>query len=213
MKTLIAFFGLSLVCLGQVSKAETLEPVFLHTDQIMKTYVTAVGEHQSKVQYAKLKEHHGELDSLVKEFEAVSAETFKTWSQNKQIAFLIDAYNILTFKLIVDHYPVPSIRNIGGFLVSNFSNQWKIKFFKLLGGRAEYLDAIEQEILRKDYHENRIHFALVCASKSCPPMRNEAYTEAKLDQQLNEQKKKFIRDPERNNFQDDLQILNLKSKK
>ena len=99
MKNIILFLSLSLCSQARVSAAETLEPFFLHTDQMMKTYVTAIGEHQSKVEYAKLKEHHGDLDNVVKEYEAVSQDTFKSWSQNKQIAFLIDAYNILTFKL------------------------------------------------------------------------------------------------------------------
>ncbi|MBC7397041.1 MAG: DUF547 domain-containing protein [Bdellovibrionales bacterium] len=209
MTRILFLFVLSFIGTTPSQALESGEALFSHTDQLMKTYVIPVGEHQSKVDYTKLKAHRSELDSLVKEYEAVPLDAFKAWSQKKQIAFLIDAYNVMTFKLIVDNYPVSSIRNIGGLFVSNFSNQWKKKFFNILGGKAETLDTIEQDILRKEYHENRIHFALVCASKSCPPIRNEAYVEAKLEQQLNDQRKKFIQDPERNLYKDDVQLLNL----
>ncbi|MFM8313131.1 MAG: DUF547 domain-containing protein, partial [Deltaproteobacteria bacterium] len=114
---------------------------------------------------------------------------------NEKLAFLINAYNALTIKWILQHYPVKSIKDTGGFL----SSPWKKKFFKLFG-EEQSLDGIEHGILRKDFQEPRIHFAVVCASKGCPALKGEAYTAAKLEEQLESSARNFLRDSERNYY-------------
>lgn len=120
------------------------------------------------------------------------------WSENEQLAYWINAYNAFTVKLIADNYPVESIQDLHPTLmIPGINTVWHKKFFKI-GGKEASLDEIEHRILRKQFDESRIHFAINCASFSCPVLRNEAYQADKLDRQLNEQAIRFINDPGRN---------------
>jgi hypothetical protein len=110
------------------------------------------------------------------------------------MAFLINAYNALTVKLIVDHYPVKSIKDTGTI----FTKPWSIKFFDLLDGTIKSLDPLEHEYLRPKFSDYRIHAAVNCASKSCPELRKEAFVSEKLDAQLDDQMAKWLTDPHRN---------------
>jgi hypothetical protein len=112
----------------------------------------------------------------------------KSWSKNAVLAYWINAYNAYTVKLILDNYPVKSIKDI--------NDPWGKKFFTL--GTSKYsLEQIEHEILRK-MSEPRIHFAINCASFSCPNLLNEAYTDANLEKQLTTVAKNFINDKSKN---------------
>ncbi len=115
-----------------------------------------------------------------------------TLGRADQLAFWIDAYNAYTIQLINAHHERGSIRNINksfGFVKAY--GPWKEKIAKV-GGHAYGLDEIEQDIIRPRYHEPRIHFALVCAAMGCPPLRSEAYTGARLDEQLDAQAREFL---------------------
>ena len=110
----------------------------------------------------------------------------------EQLAFWINAYNAYTIQLIVAHHERASIRNINktaGFIKAY--GPWKEKL-AIVGRKAYGLDDIEQDIIRPRFHEPRIHFALVCAAMGCPPLRNEAYTGARLDAQLDDQARLFL---------------------
>ena len=108
----------------------------------------------------------------------------------EQLAFWINAYNAFTIDLINRHQERRSIRSI--------RRPWTTKFIRI-GGMSYSLDDIEHEIIRKQFDEPRIHFALVCAAKGCPPLRPEAYRGARLDQQLDEQTLRFLTEtPEKN---------------
>ena len=120
----------------------------------------------------------------------------KTWSKNDQMAYWINAYNAYTVQLIIRNYPLKSIKEIGG-KIPFINSSWDIKFITL-GGEKMDLNNIEHGILRKDFVEPRVHFALNCASVSCPKLRNEAYTGAKLNAQLDDQAKAFINNPGKN---------------
>ncbi len=120
------------------------------------------------------------------------------WSREDKIAYWLNAYNAFTIKLIIDHYPLESIKDIGPKHQIIFINTpWDKKFFKI-GSKTMTLNRIEHRILRKIYKEPRIHFALNCASMSCPKLRREAYEGSKLNEQLTDQAKQFMRDPKRN---------------
>lgn len=120
------------------------------------------------------------------------------WSNNDKIAYWLNAYNAFTIKLIIDHYPVKSIKDLGAKHQIIFINTpWDIKFFKI-GGKTMTLNRIEHRILRQEFREPRIHFALNCASLSCPKLRREAYDGTRLDAQLTEQAKEFLSDTSRN---------------
>jgi hypothetical protein len=105
------------------------------------------------------------------------------------LAFWINAYNVLAIDWIVREGPVGSIRDLGNLL----RPVWK-KTAGRVGGRRVTLDEIEHRILRPR-GEPRIHFAIVCASTSCPSLRREPFRAADLDRQLDEQARAFLADP------------------
>jgi hypothetical protein len=116
-----------------------------------------------------------------------------TLPRAEQLAFWINAYNAYTIQLINKHGERTSIRNINKtFGVVKAYGPWKERLARV-GGRAYGLDEIEQEIIRPRYREPRIHFALVCAALGCPPLRGEAYVGARLDAQLDDQGRVFLR--------------------
>lgn len=152
----------------------------------------------SRVDYQNIKKKPAALIQYLKLLSSVSNNEFKQWSQNKQKAFLINAYNAFTIQLILSRYPdINSIKDIGSF----FSSPWKKNFFILLG-RKSSLDDLEHNILREEgvYDDPFIHVALVCASIGCPALRNEAYTGEKIEQQLTDSMRRFLSDKERNRY-------------
>ena len=122
----------------------------------------------------------------------------KSWSKAEQMAYWINAYNAFTVKLIIDNYPVESIKDIKKG-IPFVNSVWDIKFINIQG--IEYdLNNIEHSILREYYNDARIHAAINCASFSCPLLRNEAFVAQKLEAQLEDATHKFINDPLRNNI-------------
>jgi len=117
----------------------------------------------------------------------------KSWSKNAVLAYWINAYNAYTVKLILDNYPIKSIKKI--------DSPWDATFFTL-GNKKYSLGEIEHKILRK-MNEPRIHFAINCASFSCPNLANEAYTETELEKQLETAAKSFVNDKTKNTITPD----------
>jgi hypothetical protein len=118
------------------------------------------------------------------------------WSKNEKLAYWINAYNAFTVKLIVDHYPVKSIKDIKKG-IPFVNSVWDIPFIPM-GKEKVDLNFIEHSILRKEFKDPRIHAAINCASFSCPLLRNEAYTADHLDEQLEDAMRKFVNDSQRN---------------
>jgi hypothetical protein len=132
-----------------------------------------------------------------------------TWSKNEQMAYWINAYNAFTIKLVIKHYPITSIKDIGSkFQIPFVNTPWDIKFINI-GKEKMDLNNIEHGQLRKNFEDPRIHMALVCASKSCPILLNEAYTADKLNTQLNKQSSSFLADPFRNKITSDKAQLSM----
>lgn len=111
--------------------------------------------------------------------------------KNDRLAFWINVYNIAAIKMVVDFYPVDSIKNIGSILAP----VWKRPAINV-GGTTYSLNQIEHEILRKQ-GDPRIHFAIVCASLSCPDLLNVAYTSDQIDKQLDNQVSQFLKDSDK----------------
>lgn len=123
-------------------------------------------------------------------------------TRNEKLAFWINAYNAFTLQVIVENYPVESITDLstGGKIIGYLLGKtiWDKAFISI--NKTKYsLGDIEHKILRK-MSEPRIHFAIVCASISCPPLRNEAFEADKIEKQLNDQAIQFVNDPARNYF-------------
>jgi hypothetical protein len=122
----------------------------------------------------------------------------ESWSKNDQEAFWINAYNAFTVKLIIDHYPVKSIKDIGPkYQIVFINTPWQKKFF-YIGKEHFKLDRIEHQILRKQFNDPRVHFAIVCASMSCAKLRREAYEGDRLNEQLKNQAIDFLTDRRKN---------------
>lgn len=162
-------------------------------DTIVKKYVDKEGLVDYKGLIAKDKDKlNAYCDKLSKNAPG------KKWSEDEKLAYWLNAYNAFTVKLIVDNYPVKSIKDLGANNPIIFINTaWDKKFFEV-NGKTMTLNRIEHKIIRQNFSEPRIHFALVCASMSCPKLRQEAYTAAKLDEQLTDQAKSFLADKNRN---------------
>lgn len=122
------------------------------------------------------------------------------WSNDDQLAYWINLYNAATIKLITQHYPIKSIKDIGSSIQIPFVNTpWQMEFININGEIID-LDRIEHGIIQKEFDEPRIHFALVCAARSCPKLRNEAYQGSLLNLQLNDQAKLFLSDKTKNDI-------------
>ena len=128
---------------------------------------------------------NGYLDTLGK----VEKATFNAWPEKERLTYLINLYNAATIKLIVDNYPVKSIRDIN----KEGAGPWKLNVVNLFGKKIS-LDALEHDIIRKNYNEPRIHFALVCAALGCPKLPNWAFVSLKLEQQLEARTKLYLAD-------------------
>lgn len=142
------------------------------------------------VDYNGFKEHENRLDDYLQQLAEIPTEQI---SGNEKFALYINAYNAYTIKLILQNFkngrPPVSIKDIGGF----WSSPWSIRF-AVVSGETLTLDNIEHDILRKEFDEPRVHFAVNCASRSCPPLLNKAYRGVLLDEQLQENTRKFLND-------------------
>jgi len=172
-------------------------------DKLVKKHVNDKGF----VNYTNFKKDYDELKKYL-DILSANAPNEKTWSKEEQLAYWINAYNAFTVQLILDHYPgISSIKDIGSKIKIPFvSDAWTVKFIKI-GGKKMDLNNIEHGIIRKQFDEPRIHFALVCAAKSCPPLRNEAYTAASLDKQLDGQGRDFLNDKFKNDINKDKAVI------
>jgi hypothetical protein len=164
------------------------------TGLLQKHVVLVQDGKASRVSYAGMSQERSALRAYLSSLSAVDARDFGAWSQAEQMAFLINAYNAYTVEKILTRYPkLDSIWDFGRF----FGNPFRDAFFTLLGARMS-LDDIEHGLLRRRYGDARVHYAVNCASVSCPMLREEAYTATRLEAQLEEQARRFLSDRSRN---------------
>ena len=162
---------------------------FSEWDVLLEKYVTPKtisGIQLNGVDYKNLKDDLSFTRLLIR-LQNASLSELKT--PKAKLTFWINVYNILAVKMVLDHYPIKSIKNAGGL----FSPVWE-KDAGIIGGTPRTLHEIEHEILRKT-GDPRIHAAIVCASVSCPDLRREAFVENKIENQLDEQIKTFLANP------------------
>ncbi|MFD2822926.1 DUF547 domain-containing protein [Lacinutrix iliipiscaria] len=158
--------------------------VLNHTqwNTLLQKYVSDAGN----VNYKGFKTDQKALKNYIK-FLAENRPT-ADWTKEEKLAYWINAYNAMTIDLIVQNYPLSSIKDI--------KDPWDQRLWKL-GDKWYNLNEIEHDILRK-MDEPRIHFAIVCASFSCPKLQNEAFTAINLEEQLTQAAKEFLADKNRN---------------
>jgi hypothetical protein len=181
MKVLFLFFSSLLIfsANSQVSHAKW--------DALLKNNVSKSGT----VNYKGFKTDQAKLTAYLLDLE--SNVPSASWSKNETMAYWINAYNAYTVQLMVKNYPLKSIMD----LKYNGKSAWDYKWIKI-GTETLSLNDIEHVKLRKKYKDARIHFAVNCASFSCPVLLNSAYTATKLEAQLEAQAILFINDPKRN---------------
>ena len=150
--------------------------------QELKQWVDGSG----KVDYKAWKQNPKRLKTYLKTLEENPPQ--KYWSKNDSLAYFINAYNAVTVDLILTHYPLKSIRRLG--------MPWRRKLF-VLGDKKVSLGHLEHQILRK-MKDPRIHFAINCASASCPKLENTAFESANVQARLEEVTKNFLNDPLKN---------------
>jgi len=140
------------------------------------------------VNYAGFKADENRLDQYLNSLEPVEPDRL---GRNEQFAFYINAYNAWTIKLILSGYPgIKSIKDLG----SLFRSPWKKEFVRI-HGKLLSLDHIEHDILRPRFRDPRVHFAVNCASKGCPPLLAEPYLGDRLDEQLTRVTVEFLNHP------------------
>ena len=168
-------------------------------------------DERGMVDYESLKSNPDSLHQFIAAMGAIEPAEFETWSQEERLAFWINAYNAITLKYIIDHYPIEpggiissvrfpdeSIRQIDGV--------WTKMTTRVVGEELT-LDHIEHEILRKKFDEPRIHAALVCAAMGCPPLRQEPFLGESLEEQLADQSRRFLADKNRFRIDRDAKVV------
>jgi hypothetical protein len=171
-------------------------PAASYSDEDLAAVLVGFVNEEGLVDYASLKEQRNILDAYIVEIQTLDPKVYDKWNEKEKIAFWINSYNAITLKLVVDHYPIKpnpphpgsppnSIKQIPGVW-----NEQKM----MMVGRKVTLDHIEHSILRGEFHEPRIHMALVCGAISCPKLRREPYRGATLDRQLDEQVRDYLAD-------------------
>ncbi|HLU77039.1 MAG TPA: DUF547 domain-containing protein [Burkholderiales bacterium] len=191
-----ALCALALLCACSAQAAE-----FDHThktwNKLLQESVVPLNEYKaSAVRYNRLGSHGAQyaLDWYLGALSAVPTSTYNDWTRAQQLAFLINAYNAYTVKLVLNHYPVNSLKDV----VAPGADPWQREFFELLG-RQRSLATLERDLIGA-FEEPRVHFALSCAAIGCPMLRNEAYVAERLDEQLEDQVRRFMSDATRNRY-------------
>lgn len=169
------------------AKAGVSETHFNHEvwNELLAKHVSEKGN----VNYNGFKSDLSKLDSYLQSLSKMAPES--SWTKNEKMAFWINAYNAFTVKLILDNMPLKSIMEING------GKAWDLKFIKI-GSKTLSLNNIEHDILRAKYKDARIHFAVNCASISCPRLMNAAFNASDLNTQLDRMTTSFVNNSSKN---------------
>lgn len=168
-----------LILLSSIAFDQVHKPDYKNWDVFLQKYVTKDGW----VDYQKIKQKQNEIKTIVIAFSKFQPN--ETWSKDEQMAFWINVYNANTIYLVVQNYPIKSIQTLDN------GKPWDVKRIKIANKKYS-LNDIENTILRKEFKDARVHFALNCAAKSCPPLMNRAYLPKALNQQLEDRTKNFF---------------------
>jgi len=184
MKNLIIILSLALISPSYASAAVTSSPDHSIWNSILQRYVSSDG----KVDYSGIKGDRRFSDYLRT---LSGSHPDDSWSKAEKKAYWINTYNAFTVQLITQNLPLKSIKDL--------ETPWDRKFISI-EGNAYSLNDIENKILRPQFKDPRIHFAINCASFSCPIMQNKAFTSGNLESMLESATRDFINDPKRNNI-------------
>lgn len=159
-------------------------------DRFVKTYVSGFSDGVNRVAYADVTDADRKL--LEGYVDTQAAVPISAYNRDEQRAYWINLYNALTVKVVLDHYPVKSIRQIKPHFFS--IGPWREKRITVEGEQLS-LDDIEHRILRPIWHDPRLHYALNCASVGCPNLLNRAFTAANSETFLTQAARAYINNP------------------
>ncbi len=187
---LVVRFTCLILTIGSVSLVTThgyaAQVNYALWEKVLNTYVDDHGY----VNYEGLKSNRSPLDNFIKN--EIENRDINTFSDTGKKAFWINAYNALTMRLIIDHYPL----RLGGIRTINWGRPWDVKW--KVSGRTLTLSQIEHEILRKwNPIDPRIHFVINCASIGCPRIPDTHFNPEQLEEQLDRETVRFINDTEK----------------
>jgi len=200
--------GTFLIILFTSVSAFAFDHSYSDWDQFLERHVK-----NGLVDYSVIERSPAEFEKIVRELEGVTIKEYEGWSSPQRMAFWINAYNVGAIKHIVDNYPLKKSFGLSALRyptnsIQQITDVWNKPVLNLLGKKVS-LNHIENEVLRKDFGDPRIHFAIVCASIGCPVLMEEAYNAEKLDIQLNDQIKEFVNTPSKFRYDADKNTLYL----
>ncbi|TVQ57503.1 MAG: DUF547 domain-containing protein [Phycisphaerales bacterium] len=180
---LTRFFGPPAVAMTEVYDEKPDGPTFDHSefDRLLRTFVSDE-DGGGWIDYVALK--NNDRDALQRYIKQVGEADYDALGRSEKLAMLINAYNAFTIELIIEFWDDDKLISIYRDIPS--AKRWDDERWKI-GENVWSLNQIEHEQIRPKFKEPRIHWAVVCAAKGCPPLRREAYTGAKLDEQLDDQ--------------------------
>ncbi len=185
-KTALTILGLALMAAAPAVAGQPVDNAVYA--ELLREHV-----HEGLVDYEGLLEDRGGLEACLDVLAGVAGNGLHP---DEAFALPVNAYNAWTLKLVLDHYPLESVKDIGGW----FTSPWDLETVRL-GGRRLTLDELEHEIMRPRYDDPRLHMALNCASMSCLKLRADPHEGEKLDGQLDDQALEFVNDPSRNRLE------------
>ena len=160
----------------------------IHNYNEYNAFLTSHVASSGKVNYSKIKQNLSQLENILSFIEINQPE--ENWTGNQKLSYWINSYNAYTLYFVAKEFPVNSILDIN-------AKPWDVKFIPFQNGLIS-LNDIEHKIIRANFNEPRIHFALNCASQSCPQLLNKAYKAGALNNQLENQTQNFLNDSSKN---------------
>lgn len=175
-------------------------------DQFLRRYVKG-----GLVDYSVIKKSPAEFEKIVRELESVTIKEYESWTSPQKMAFWINAYNVGAMKHILDNYPIKKAFGLSALRypansIQQIPDVWDKPVLNLLGKKVS-LNHVENEVLREEFDDPRIHFAIVCASIGCPVLKEEPYIADQLDDQFNNQVKQFVNTPSKFRYDADKDLL------
>lgn len=191
--TIIGIFATAFISSCAVKKISSASQPVSHEiwNELVGKYVTEEG----KVDYKGFVKDSVRLNEYLSILSS-SHPNDANWNRSERLAYWLNAYNAFTVQIVTRNYPQKSIKDIKNG-IPFVNTVWDIKFIKIENETYD-LNNIEHGIVRPRFEEPRVHFALNCASISCPRLRNEAYHPEKLEEQLTDQAKYFLTNPIKN---------------
>ena len=181
MKTVINTILICIVLLATATFSRAAEPWEAEYGRLLAKYVTTAGT----VKYKEWKADAADVAALQKITDQIGVGGPADGSRNGRFAFHINAYNAWMLRTVLDAYPIKSVRDVAPLF--GVFTQPRI----MLGGKKVSLNHLEKNVLIPEFKDPRVHFAINCASTSCPPLLNAPFTSAKLNAQLDGQSKAF----------------------